>query len=290
MPELLTCSQAARRIGVSNTTLKRMCDERLLTSVRTAGGHRRIGSDEVERWVKQNRLDSAITLEIGLTNVSPSEIAKDMLNSDHMPLLGRIDKSLQEGVSLADLFDNYLAPAMWVVGQQWRDKLIDVYQEHLCTINMQELLLKLRSNICQQSSASDNRERNRLVAIGCASGSDQHSVASLMIDIALQSVGWNAQTLGGTIPTQSLIAAAREKESTLIWVCYTEVSDLDQVVKDNRELHEALGPNQYLAIGGQALTPSVRRRLKFDFAGDSIEHLLQFAQRIRGNLDLNRTA
>jgi excisionase family DNA binding protein len=49
IPRLLTSAEAARRLGVSVSAVKRWADDGTLQSERTAGGHRRFHASEVER-------------------------------------------------------------------------------------------------------------------------------------------------------------------------------------------------------------------------------------------------
>ena len=53
MPHLLSPKQVAHAIGASESSLKRWCDQGLLTTVKTAGGHRRIPVQEVLRFVRE---------------------------------------------------------------------------------------------------------------------------------------------------------------------------------------------------------------------------------------------
>src|SRR6478736_3082348 len=51
--DLVSPKQVARAIGVSESSLKRWCDQGLITTVKTAGGHRRIPVQEALRFVRE---------------------------------------------------------------------------------------------------------------------------------------------------------------------------------------------------------------------------------------------
>ena len=53
MEQLLSPKQVAAAIGASESSLKRWCDQGLLTTVKTAGGHRRIPVQEALRFVRE---------------------------------------------------------------------------------------------------------------------------------------------------------------------------------------------------------------------------------------------
>ena len=50
---LVSPKQVARAIGVSESSLKRWCDQGLIKTVRTAGGHRKMTIAEVLRYVRE---------------------------------------------------------------------------------------------------------------------------------------------------------------------------------------------------------------------------------------------
>ena len=52
--KLVTPKQVAQAIDVSESSLKRWCDRGLLTTVRTAGGHRRLALDDVFQFLRQS--------------------------------------------------------------------------------------------------------------------------------------------------------------------------------------------------------------------------------------------
>jgi MerR family transcriptional regulator, light-induced transcriptional regulator len=54
--QLLSPKQVARALGVSESSLKRWCDQGLIATVRTAGGHRKMASAEVMRYIREHNL------------------------------------------------------------------------------------------------------------------------------------------------------------------------------------------------------------------------------------------
>jgi excisionase family DNA binding protein len=51
----ISTSQAARRLGVSLSTVRRWADEGYLSASRTPGGQRRFSSEEIDRFVDSLR-------------------------------------------------------------------------------------------------------------------------------------------------------------------------------------------------------------------------------------------
>ena len=69
--QLVSPKQVARVIGVSESSLKRWCDQGLIRMVRTAGGHRKMQISEVIRFVREHnhKLVNPELLEIGRAHV-----------------------------------------------------------------------------------------------------------------------------------------------------------------------------------------------------------------------------
>jgi excisionase family DNA binding protein len=57
MNEQVSPKQLARAIQVSESSVKRWCDQGVISTVRTAGGHRRIPVADVLRFLRDNRYD-----------------------------------------------------------------------------------------------------------------------------------------------------------------------------------------------------------------------------------------
>ena len=58
--------QLARAIQVSESSIKRWCDQGVISTVRTAGGHRRIDMPDVMRFLRDNRYDLVRPEVLGL--------------------------------------------------------------------------------------------------------------------------------------------------------------------------------------------------------------------------------
>ena len=68
--DLVSPKQVARAIGVSESSLKRWCDQGLIETVRTAGGHRKMAIAEVLRYVREQDHNLVSPQILGLPPVS----------------------------------------------------------------------------------------------------------------------------------------------------------------------------------------------------------------------------
>ena len=174
------------------------------------------------------------------------------------------------------LFDETLAPAMWTIGQKWESGELDVFQEHRCSMLLRRVLMALRSEV----GKDEMKQPLAPLAIGGCLGGEEHDLASLMVEIVMVSLGWDARSLGANLPIDSLLAANLKLQPKLVWLSYTRVAE-DKFVEftaQHQRIVEALGTEQKLVVGGQALNAEQRRALQFDFAADSFAHLARFVR------------
>ncbi|TWT69583.1 helix-turn-helix domain-containing protein [Crateriforma conspicua] len=309
MQQHLSSIQASRLLGVSRSTVKRMCDEGTLAVVRTPGGHRRIAGDSIRRWMN-DRSDTNAFSQPGpkrRTSVLAVERVVDMLIRGHsidladaivrrwcsVPRNGA-DDVFASARSLAEIMDQTVAPALWEVGSRWESGRFCVYQEHECTATLCDALSMVKQQMRtgpmlsmtessghRSSTAINDKPDDQIHAVGCAVGDEQHDVASKMIELVLTAAGMTTRSLGAALPVDSLQAAINDYCPQIVWVTYTCVQQPDSVVQINDRLFSSLRPGQRLVVGGQALTQSLRRQMRFHFAGDSLCHLLDYLVDLR---------
>ncbi|MEM9585845.1 MAG: B12-binding domain-containing protein [Planctomycetota bacterium] len=291
MSEYLSCMQTARMIGVSQSTVKRMCDENVFPTVRTPGGHRRIPAADVERWVRSHGVEAMPPVRARRRTVQPLTVARVfqyLIDGDSKSLSKELIRCVERGESMATLFDNILAPTMWEVGKQWQSGDLDVFQEHLCSGVLRDALGTLRAKMSAPGDGT-SVDLNCPTAIGGSLGSELHDMGSSMIAILLSQEGFQTVSLGAQVPCDSMLAAIDQYSPRIVWVSYTIVSDPELAYQQNARLFERIrrtdsGPTPRLIIGGQALTAEHRRNMKFDFAGDSFAHMVDYTSQVTGQL------
>ena len=278
MSDYLSCQQTAKLLGVSRSTVKRMCDGGEFASVRTPGGHRRIPAAAVKRWIGEHglRIDADCGPKRRSINLSATSVVEHLRKGEIKQLFEKLANKSRGESTHGRVFDDIIAPAMWEVGDRWERGEMDVFEEHLCTQAVNEVLRQVKQTLDETITPAD-QSGIPPIAIGCAVGGEMHEVASAMIEIVLRQRGWSAHSLGSIIPVDSLIAAINDFEPQLVWISYTCIQNPETTYRDSEKVFAALKPNQHLVIGGQALTASHRRNLKFHFMGDSLDHVIRFS-------------
>ena len=271
---LLTCSEAAKYLHVSVSTVKRMSDQGVLDTRRTSGGHRRITLASLKQYERQSSSNQAkppeTTAPLKSWNV---EETVHLLRDHPAELERRILAEFRSGSELAVILDKLLSSAMWSVGDRWADGSMDVSDEHVCTHNLYCLLGSLRSLIRRQPPPG--RQRG---ALGGTAAYEGHSLASVMVELVLLDRGWKAENLGSLLPIESLLYAVEYAQPDFVWVSYTCVPNEERAITDNHRLFEALPEQTRLLIGGQGLSEGLRKELRYDFLGESMTQLSQFVE------------
>lgn len=273
--------QVARAIGVSESTLKRWCDNNLIPMNRTVGGHRRIEIEAVVEFLRETgrRIVEpevlGLPVAVGKTEWTlgraTDRIVTALVQGEESVVRQVILDLLLAGHSVTAIFDDVLARALHRIGDQWDCGDVAVYQERrACEICMR-CLHELRS----PSSVPHDAPR----AIGATLESDIYTLPITMSEIVLRSVGWNATSLGSNLPVETLAAAVSDAEPRLFWLSVSHIEDEQQFVTGVNELFEVAHTTETaMAIGGRALSSDLRRRIQYSVFCESFRDLERYAR------------
>lgn len=272
MMSYLSCKQAAEILKVSQSTVKRLCDDGVLVSMRTPGGHRRISLRSLHAW--QNETGREVTDEVGsrrekLTLLHYDDFLKLLLNQQRADVDDAV-RRVRKRLAIAELCDNTLAPALVKLGWMHQRGELDDYQISVACQRVRSLLFRMSDNL-------NIHEQSRR-AVGASVVGDSADLGSLFAEVSLREIGWDAESLGADLTGASLAKAANDRHASLVWACYTHVQPSDVMTEHNRQINEQLPADARLVIGGGALSPEVRRSLVFHFFGDSLAQLASYAQ------------
>jgi excisionase family DNA binding protein len=282
---LLTPLQAARALGLSESSVRRLCDQGALESERTAGGHRRIRPGAVSAYARRAAAGSVVSPDQaraaagrGGRFVDQAElvqrVAGALIAGDRALLRGLLRDLSVSGYSAAYVSDRVLAPALAKLGEQWCEGTLSVYREHRASEMVLECLAEGRRT--EEPSA---RKRRALCA---APEGDPNSLASAMAAWVLAECGYVTVTLGANMPFDGLDEAVCELRPHLLVLSISHVEDVGECVTRCRSLYART--DEYsclLALGGRALTPALRTQLRADFFGDTLTNLADYAKKQR---------
>ena len=278
MQKLLSTKNAARLLGVSPSTIKRWCDHDGLPYSRTSGGHRRFTVESLIgfRAAMENTLKS--TESSPPAQLCSSELANALLEGDKARCHAYFQDAVCNGCSPEFLCDEVWGPCFVEIGKRWESGSASIYQERqACEIFERELL--------QVIHAMPEPSPHALVAMGAAPSGDNSRVPSRMIEFTLRFRGWKVRWLGADLPFTELGKAIESSTPDLFWLSVCHLRDPMRFLDEYNAFYERVGNQVSIAIGGRALTDSVRSRMKYTAFGDKVFHLSKFASILKSQQD-----
>jgi len=289
--------QVAQRLGVSESSVKRWLDQGTVPIVRTAGGHRRVSQDSVDRLLEQLKTTSGFprlselaeegVAEHGLRpgrtegagSCSDTTATESLVESFRLSLLRGDERSCRQlveqmigrGNSPSTAADLLITPAMHGFGHQWEKGELAIYQERrACGIAL-ELIVGLRHQLPIPASGP--------VAIGGSPEGDMYQLPTALVELALCERGWQAKSLGTNLPMSEFVKAVEEYSPSVLWISMSCLTDDERFIRDFNQMVERLPPETAVLIGGRAATDSIRPKLRYTGHCDSIRHLTELARR-----------
>lgn len=278
--ELLSPKQVATAIGVSESSLKRWCDRGHLPTVRTMGGHRRIAMSSVLRFLQETGQPLVQPEILGLPRLerqSPRTVnqAVQQLTEALVAGQGEVCRQLLfemflNGHRLSAICDEILRPTFVEIGRQWACGDVAVYQErHACEI-VQRVLTEFRL----AWSIVDARAP---LALGGTLSGDEYRLPTSMCELVLLDAGWNAISQGTNLPFETWHMALETRKPKLLWLSVSYLADEAAFIAGCESLFEhAQQMGVAIAVGGQAITPELRPRLRFTTFCESMRELESF--------------
>ena len=281
MVESLTPKQVAQAIGVSEASLKRWCDQGLLPTQRTAGGHRRLPLEGVIEFLRTTKrtivkpeilgLPSLTGQGEGLISRSVESLQRALEAGDEELFRRHVFNLYLSGKSLCEICDRAIAPAFHGIGARWAHGEVEIYQERRACEICKAVLLELRKMLAPLPASVP-------VAIGGTLGDDQYIIPTTMAELVLREAGWNARNLGTALPSESICAALRSTAPRVLWLSVSNIANADAFINQYELVYQtALELRVAVALGGGALTPEIRTRISYATFCDTFAHLVSFA-------------
>lgn len=278
--DLISPRQAARALGVSESSLKRWCDRGLISTVRTAGGHRKLAAASVLEFVREHQHRVVAPAVLGLPPTSPGAelglarggplLADALLAGDEEAARRIVFDLYLAKHSISAIGDAVIAQAFRIIGDRWACREADVYQERRGC----EIVLRILHELRQAQPVSPSP----WPAIGATFSGDFYSLPLTMLETVLCSVGFQATMLGTSLPGESLVRAVRDLRPKLFFVSVSYIADESQFLSDFAALAaECQAAETTLVVGGRALNDRLRPQLSYSAFCDTLQQLEMFA-------------
>ncbi len=276
MKSQVSPKQLARALQVSESSVKRWCDQGVISTMRTAGGHRRISISTVIDFLRRNdyRVVQPEVLGLPVTTGS-SERMLDRAQPTFREALLCGDEQRARAVvldlflaehDLSSILDDVVARSLHEIGELWGCGDADVYQERrACEITLR-VLHEIRQVIPSVESPVG-------LAIGGTPGCDLYHLPNTMVDLILRQTGWDTHNLGVGLPFDTLCQAIAHHRPRLFWLSVSHIDDNDQFVRDYQSLFASAPSETAFVVGGRALSEPLRRHLQYASFCDNLRHL-----------------
>jgi MerR family transcriptional regulator, light-induced transcriptional regulator len=177
--------------------------------------------------------------------------AEALLSGDEVAAEVAIREALSAKLSTAQIDEQIIAPALWLVGELWQRKEISIAEEHIATeISIRVLALQ------REAARLANQRVEHRVMLATPSG-EQHVIALRMVHNLLREAGYDALMLGSDVPPPALASAARRHHPDVLCLSATMAGGSDQVLVAIHEV-QLVAPDTAFIVGGRGLTSRVQ--------------------------------
>jgi methanogenic corrinoid protein MtbC1 len=187
-----------------------------------------------------------------------------------------IIEQAQAGVSVTELYDQVLQPALSEIGHMWHRGEISVADEHFATATTRALLGGLRSYFPQPEP------RSATVVAAAVSG-DFHDVGLRMVADCLEMDGWQILYLGANMPATDIVEFLGQHPADLLALSVStgllvrQAGEAIEVVRASRP-----GDALKIIVGGSPfdLIPDLWEELGADGCAHSTTEAVELANRL----------
>ena len=157
-----------------------------------------------------------------------------------------VERALEDGVPIPDIYLGMLEPAMREVGHRWAMGAINIAEEHYATAVAQSILDGLGRKL--RRPAKDGR-----LAIVSGTPDELHALGTRMVADFLEADGWEVILLGAGAPAQDIAALVESEQPDLVALSTATAGVIDGVA-DVLGALRALEPRPWIVAGGQFWT------------------------------------
>lgn len=270
---------------VSEATIKRWADAGHLHSQKTLGGHRRFAFAEVLRFQSERGLADRIEESRAAYASAMPGMSSALAQGDAFEVFFEAIASGHEGEATAVLLRSYLdrmppvlileetvARALHRVGDLWQSGEMSIADEHLATRTSMRAIESLRSAIRPPPTGGQK------VAICCTVEDELHDIATLCVQVLLESEGWSVSNLGANMPFFALSDAVTKHRPRLVCISSTACVALSKYARDYAQFQTIAGKHQTrIALGGEGfLGEAMRQKFPADLHAENFKQLLEF--------------
>jgi methanogenic corrinoid protein MtbC1 len=175
-----------------------------------------------------------------------NQILKALLAGDRQNSSRLVAEWLDSGLSVKNIYEYHLKPALVEIGKLWEENKISVATEHLASAIVESLLNEIYIKI---SPASKN---NKTVVVSCLEN-EHHQIGARMVSDIFEIHGWEVLFLGANTPRHDLVNYIKMMQPNLVAISLSIYFHLP-TFEETIGLIRKECPNIHIITGGQAFT------------------------------------
>ena len=285
-PGLLTPRQVARAIGVSEASVKRWCDQGVIETTRTAGGHRRLRADSVTAFLRESGHTVVQPEVLGLPSTSGHtariinrgcNLFVEALRSGQRDVAWQTIADLRQADhSLASIGDHVITTAMSKLAGETSDKPEAEYRTRRANVICLRIIHDLHSELPLPGA-------NAPAGYAAALDGEEHDLTVSLAELILRSVGWNASSLGTGLPFHTLKQAIRDHAPRILCVQIPLIRDESRLVREFISLRRVAANrgSRVAVIGRWSASETLRERIHSDDFCETFTELELLARKHR---------
>jgi MerR family transcriptional regulator, light-induced transcriptional regulator len=186
--------------------------------------------------------------------------AEALLAGDEVAAEIAIREAMDAKLSSAQIDEQLIAPALWLVGELWERGKISVADEHLATeISVRVLAL-------QRETQRVARSRPRFRVMLATPMGELHVVALRMVDNLLRGAGYEVVMLGPDVPPGTLGDIAKRLRTDVVCMSLT-MSDSSRAILSAIDNVRRVVPSAGFVVGGRGVTDEGHQRPQVHVCG-----------------------
>ena len=164
-----------------------------------------------------------------------------------------IREAMEANLRAAEIDDEIIAPALWLVGELWERGEISVADEHVAS----EISLRVLALHREVARVTQDR-RTHQVMLATPAG-ELHTIALRMVGELLRAAGYPIVMLGANVPAHALVACARRHRPDVLCLSATTPGTSGPMCRAIDQVHQAI-PSAQFVIGGRGLSAGTYSR------------------------------
>lgn len=179
-----------------------------------------------------------------------TEMYQAVLTGKHREMEALVQQALDEGISVSDIIQKTLRPAMNEVGERFSTGEFFLPDLILSADAMKQAIGFLRPLM----TAEDAESKQETVVIGTVQG-DVHDIGKNLVVATLEGSGYKVFDLGVDVPAENFIEAVKEHDPAVVGLSALLSTTMVNVPKVIQALEEAgLREGRLIAVGGAPVT------------------------------------